>query len=65
MPRRDILPPHQSNRARLRFEVLEERANPVATVVNTLADSNDPNDGVLSLREAIAWVNGAPTTATG
>jgi CSLREA domain-containing protein len=47
-------PPRPLARARLALEQLEDRAVP-ATIftVNTLADENTPNDGFLSLREAI------------
>jgi CSLREA domain-containing protein len=48
-------PPRRPARARLALEQLEDRAVP-ATIftVNTLADEDTPNDGFLSLREAIA-----------
>jgi CSLREA domain-containing protein len=44
-------------RSRLRLEPLEERAVPAIINVTTLADETDPNDGLLSLREAIDMAN--------
>jgi fibronectin-binding autotransporter adhesin len=51
---REPAPPRPPARARLALEPLEDRAVP-ATIftVNTLADEDTPNDGFLSLREAI------------
>lgn len=48
-----ILPPSRRNRSRLKFERLEDRVNPVSSTVTTLADTIDPDDGLISLREAI------------
>jgi Right handed beta helix region len=52
---RQPAPPRRPARVRLALEPLEDRAVP-ATIftVNTLADEIVPNDGFLSLREAIA-----------
>jgi CSLREA domain-containing protein len=57
------LPPPRPSRGRRRprwrpaVEQLEERAVPTAFTVNTLADENNPGDGLLSLREAITAAN--------
>jgi CSLREA domain-containing protein len=53
---RKASPPLPSARARLAVEQLEGRTTP-ALMVNTLADEIDPNDGLLSLREAVAFAN--------
>src|SRR5262249_18606707 len=44
--------------ARPMLEALEDRATPALFWVNTLADTIDPTDNQLSLREAVAAVNG-------
>src|SRR5947209_2848979 len=44
-------------RPSLKMEVLEDRVALATLTVNTLADPSGPDDGVLSLREAIAIVN--------
>jgi CSLREA domain-containing protein len=52
---RQSAPPRPPARARLALEQLEDRAVPAAIfTVNTLEDENVPDDGLLSLREAIA-----------
>src|SRR5262249_51063561 len=43
--------------ARPMLEALEDRATPALLWVNTLADTLDPTDNQLSLREAVAAVN--------
>ena len=45
---------------RLAYEQLEDRRLLAVTVVDTLLDAVDPNDGVTSLREAIAETNARP-----
>jgi hypothetical protein len=47
-------------RFHLRLEVLEDRTVPSAFNVTTTLDEVDPNDGVLSLREAVIASNAAP-----
>jgi CSLREA domain-containing protein len=46
-------------RGLLRVELLEDRSTPAVFTVTTAADVVDPNDGVLSLREAITAANAA------
>jgi hypothetical protein len=50
-------------RKRPHLEVLEDRLAPATLTVNSLADTANPNDPFLSLREAIAIVN-SPTLPT-
>jgi CSLREA domain-containing protein len=47
----------------LRFEPLEDRRM-LSITVDTLADVVDPNDGFISLREAIATANTTPGADT-
>src|SRR5262245_885484 len=49
--------PSTSRRARPRLETLEDRATPAHLFVNTLSQTIDPTDNLLSLREAIEAVN--------
>src|SRR5438874_439016 len=44
-------------RLRLRLEQLEDRLAPAIVTVTTVADDITPNDGTVSLREAITAVN--------
>src|SRR5262245_59170200 len=49
--------PSTSRRARPRLETLEDRTTPAQLFVNTLSQTIDPTDNLLSLREAIEAVN--------
>src|SRR5262245_60136825 len=49
--------PSTSRRARPRLETLEDRTTPAHLFVNTLSQTIDPTDNLLSLREAIDAVN--------
>src|SRR5262245_6701807 len=49
--------PSTSRRARPHLETLEDRTTPAHLFVNTLSQTIDPTDNLLSLREAIAAVN--------
>src|SRR5262249_20032244 len=49
--------PSTSRRARPRLETLEDRTTPAHLFVNTLSQTIDPTDNLLSLREAIEAVN--------
>src|SRR5262245_14280383 len=49
--------PSTSRRARPRLEVLEDRTTPAHLFVNTLSQTINPTDNLLSLREAIDAVN--------
>src|SRR5262245_39424620 len=50
-------PRRTATRCRPQVEALEDRAVPAVLTVTTLADTSDPDDGQLSLREAIAAAN--------
>jgi CSLREA domain-containing protein len=49
--------PRRQNRFRPQVMLLEDRLAPAVFTVTTTADEINPNDGVLSLREAMAAVN--------
>src|SRR5947209_16691098 len=53
----------RKSHARLRLEPLEAREVPASFTVTTLTDEADPNDGQLSLREAINAVNASTDAA--
>jgi hypothetical protein len=57
-------PFRRSNRCRPRLEVLEDRAVPAIFNVTTTLDVIDPNDGLLSLREAVLAANATPGADT-
>jgi CSLREA domain-containing protein len=48
----------------LRLEQLEDRTAPAVITVTTAMDDNNPNDGSVSLREAIQAINAGSTTDT-
>src|SRR5262249_61433799 len=51
------LKPRRRRRRPLRLEQLEDRVTPAVLTVTTVADDLTPNDGSVSLREAITAVN--------
>ena len=53
-----------SSRSRLSLERLEDRLSPATLTVNSTADTANPTDPYLSLREAVAIVN-SPTLPDG
>src|SRR5215469_14082315 len=54
----------QTCRSPLCLEQLEDRLAPAVITVTTAADDNTPNDGSVSLREAIQAINSGSTTDT-
>ena len=58
------LPPRSHRRARLKFELLEDRITPTSSTVTTLLDTVNAGDGVISLREAIIAAEADPEADT-
>ncbi len=58
------LPPRKRLRSRLNFEQLEDRTTPTSSTVTTLLDEINPDDGVISLREAITAAEADPEADT-
>ncbi|MBI1916589.1 MAG: hypothetical protein HYS12_17915 [Planctomycetes bacterium] len=65
-PRANRSPARRQQHARFRpaLEMLEDRAVPAMLNVTTTLDVLDPNDGVLSLREAVIQANASPGANT-